>query len=78
MLILILIDFQYSQNGVFSFEKGSNHLNHSYSGSLHPVKNAPAPPPPPPVKFPPTGRKGIYPTRYYYLENPDNCAKFSA
>ena len=73
MLILILIDFQYSQNGVFSFEKGSNHLNHSYSGSLHPVKNAPSPLPP--VKFPPTGRKGIYPTRYCYLENPD---KFSA
>ena len=25
MLILILIDFQYSQNAIFSFEKGSNH-----------------------------------------------------
>ena len=60
MLILILIDFQYSQNAVFSFEKGSNCLNHSYSDSLHPVKKCtPTPPtPPPPVKFlipPPLG-----------------------
>ena len=44
MLILILINFQYSQHAVFSFEKGSNRLNHSSSGSLHPVKNAPLPP----------------------------------
>ena len=29
MLILILIDAQYSQNAVFSFEKFSNHQNHS-------------------------------------------------
>ena len=33
MLILILIDFQHSQKAVFSFEKGSNHQNHSSSGS---------------------------------------------
>ena len=79
MLILILIDFQYSQNAVFSFEKGSNRLKHSYSGSLHPVKKCtPAPPPSKISDSSPTGRKGIYPTHYCYLENPDNCAKFSA
>ena len=37
MLILILIDIQYSQKAVFSFEKCSNQQNHSSSGSLHPV-----------------------------------------
>ena len=42
MLILILIDVQYSQNAVFSFEKGLNHQNHSPSGSHHPVKNSPS------------------------------------
>ena len=42
MLILILIDVQYSQNAVFSFEKGSNCQNHSSSGSHHPVKNSPS------------------------------------
>ena len=46
MLIFILIDVQYSQNAVFSFEKGSNHRNHSSSGSLYLVKKFP------PVKFP--------------------------
>ena len=40
MLILILIDVQYSQNAVFSFEKGSNHQNHS-SSSHHLVKKFP-------------------------------------
>ena len=45
MLILILIDVQYSQKAVFSFEKGSNHQDHSSSGSLHLVKKIP------PVKF---------------------------
>ena len=44
MLILILIDFQFSQKVVFSFENGSNNQNHS-SGSLHTVKKSP------PVKF---------------------------
>ena len=48
MLILILIDVQYSQKVVFSFEKGSNCQNHSSSGSLNLVKKSP----PPPVKFP--------------------------
>ena len=40
MLIFILIDVQYSQKAVFSFEKGSNDQNHS-SGSNHPVKEVP-------------------------------------
>ena len=31
MLILILIDVWYSQKAVFSFEKGSDHQNHSSS-----------------------------------------------
>ena len=47
MFILILIDVQYSQKAVFSFEKGSNCQNHSSSGSLNLVKKSP-----PPVKFP--------------------------
>ena len=41
MLILILIDVQYSQKAVFSFEKGLNRQNHSSSGSLHLVKKIP-------------------------------------
>ena len=41
MLILILIDVQYSKKAVFSFEKGLNRQNHSSSGSLHLVKNFP-------------------------------------
>ena len=40
MLILILIDVQYSQNAVYSFEKDSNNQNHS-SGSYHSVKKLP-------------------------------------
>ena len=46
MLIVILIDVQYSQKAVFSFEKGSNCQNHSLSGSLHLLKTFPS------VKFP--------------------------
>ena len=42
MLILILIDVQYLQNLVFSFEKGSNVQNHSLSDSHHSKKNLPA------------------------------------
>ena len=42
MLILILIDVQYSQKAILSFEKGSNHQNHSSSGSLHLVKKNPS------------------------------------
>ena len=41
MLILILIDVQYSQKAIFSFKKGSNHQNHSSSGSFDPVKKFP-------------------------------------
>ena len=41
MLILILIDVQYSQNVVFSFEKFLNCQNHSFSGSHHLVKKSP-------------------------------------
>ena len=41
MLILILIDVQYSKNIVFSFEKFSNGQNHSFSGSHHLVKKSP-------------------------------------
>ena len=41
MLILILIDVQYSQNAVFSFEKFSNRQNHSSSDSHHLVKKSP-------------------------------------
>ena len=43
MLILVLIDVQYSQNAVFSFEKDSNCQNHSSTGSHHPVKKSPHP-----------------------------------
>ena len=43
MLILILINVQYSQKAVFSFQKGSNHKKHSSSGPLHPVKKSPPP-----------------------------------
>ena len=43
MVILTLIDVQYSQNAVFSFEKGSDCQNLSSSDSHHKVK-----------KFPPT------------------------
>ena len=41
MLILILIDIQYLQNVVLSFEKGLNSQNHSSSGSHHQIKNPP-------------------------------------
>ena len=41
---MILIDVQYSQKAVFSFEEGLNCENHS-SGSQHPVKKYP------PAKF---------------------------
>ena len=40
MLILILIDVQYSQEAVFTIEKGLNGQNHS-SSSQHPVKKSP-------------------------------------
>ena len=39
MLILNLIDVQYLQKVVFSFEKGSMCQNHPGSGSHNPIKN---------------------------------------
>ena len=41
MLILILINVQYSQSAGFSFEKVSVRQNHSPSGSHHLVKKSP-------------------------------------
>ena len=61
MFILILIDVQYSQKAVFSFEKGLNCQNHYSLGSLHLVM-----PPPPTRKF----SDSPLPTLYQYLENP--------
>ena len=43
MLILVLIDIQYLQKAVSSFEKGSKRQNHLPSGSLYPVKKSPPP-----------------------------------
>ena len=40
MLILILIDVQYSLKAVFSFEKRSNGQNYSSLCSLHPVEKS--------------------------------------
>ena len=68
MLILILIDVQYSQKAVFSFEKGLNHQNHPSPGSLHLVKRFP----PSKISNPPTSRGGFPPpppTLYHYLKN---------
>ena len=57
---------QYSQNAVFSFEKGSICQNHS-SGSHHLLKNCPSKI----FDSPPLTGGGIYPlTLYCYLENP--------
>ena len=41
ILILILIDVQYSEKAVFNSEIGSNRENDSYSGSHHLVKKFP-------------------------------------
>ena len=73
LILIILIDVQYSKKAAFSFEKGSNHQKHSSSGFLHTVKKIPPcknfrfPPP-----LPPPMGGGIYPipTPYHYLENP--------
>ena len=58
MLILILIDVQYSQKPVFTFAKGLNGQNHS-SGHL--------------LRFPPPSKKSPSKTShsptYHYLEN---------
>ena len=49
MLILILINVQYSQKAVFRFEKGSEYENQPSSGSHHSHQKLrfPLPPPPP-------------------------------
>ena len=47
-MILILIDVQYSQKAVISFQKDSNGQNQSFSGFQHLVE---PPPPPPTDKF---------------------------
>ena len=57
MLILILIDVQYLQNVVFSFEKGSNGQNHSSSGSHHHINLIHSANFPNPLHFPLTLRK---------------------
>ena len=78
MLILILIDVQYSQDAVFSFEKVWNHQNQSSSGSQCPAEKIPPSKifwfPLPPVGV---GVGVIYlPSPYHYLENPDMYAYF--
>ena len=59
LILIILIDVQYSKKAAFSFEKGLNHQKHSL-GFLHTVKKIP------PVKFPisplpphPNGREDL-------------------
>ena len=57
MLILILIDVQYSKNAVFSFEKFSNRQNHP-----------PPTTPPHPLRFSPPGKKirpAVFTTFWY-------------
>ena len=41
MLILILVDIQYSENAGLNFKKFSNRQNHSSSGSHHLMKKSP-------------------------------------
>ena len=43
-MILILIDVQYSQKAVISFQKDSNGQNQSFSGFQHLVEKSPPPP----------------------------------
>ena len=50
MLVLILINVQYLQKVVFSFEKGLNAQNHS-SGSHHLIKKSDRHPRPPQQNF---------------------------
>ena len=60
-MILILIDVQYSQKAVISFQKGSNGQNQSFSGFQHLVEKSPPPPPPKNSDFTHTGGGGIFP-----------------
>ena len=57
MLILILIDVQYSQNAVFSYEKGSNRQNHSSSPPGKKIRSSKISDPHPPPPTPPTGAR---------------------
>ena len=41
MLILILINVQYLQNVIFSFERGSSDQNHFFLDSHRPIENPP-------------------------------------
>ena len=68
MLILILIDIQYSEKAVFSFEKNSICQNHFSSGSLNLLKNL-LPPPQVKLPIPPP------PPFYGYFENLASVAK---
>ena len=69
MLMLILIDVQYSQKAVFSFEKSSNRQNYISSDFIYLWKqssssNFQCPPPPPPN------------TPYCYLENTEDGVQY--
>ena len=75
MLISILIDVQYSQEAVFSFDKGSNSQNRSSSGSIHTVKKSP---PPSKISDSPLTEGNLPPTPYRYLENPDPIPSFKS
>ena len=66
MLLLILINVQYLQNVVFSFERGSYSQNHSLSNSHYFMKKFPKQNFP----FPPLG--GFPPYSLKLLENTDN------
>ena len=67
MLILILIDVQYSQKAVFSFEKDLSGQNHSSSGYNPLEKNSPSK-----ISTPP-----LYTHTFYcYLENQPCSHKF--
>ena len=72
MLILILIDFQYSQKAVFSFGKGLNCQNHSSLGSLHLVKKRPSvkfsPPPPTPGLLENPGGRNLHGGTWNFME----------
>ena len=58
MLMLILIDVEYLQNVVFSFEKCLNGQNQSLLDSRHSVKNSPQQN----SLFPPLGKRISSPT----------------
>ena len=59
-MILILIDVQYSQKAVISFQKGSNGQNQSFSGFQNLVEKSPPPPPQKNSDFTHTGGGGDF------------------